>query len=83
MNVEPPTVQTAVAVPVSMAQVHYLIDQDTAGHWYWVLKVNSFVIARASQSFATEAQAREEIRYVKRYASEADIDAFPAVGDTA
>jgi hypothetical protein len=35
--------------------------------------VQSFVIARSSHSFATEAQALEEIRYVQRYAKDAEI----------
>lgn len=58
---------------MSTAHVYYLIDQNAGGEWYWVLKAHSFAIAQSSQSFATEAQAREEIRYVKHYARDAEI----------
>ena len=37
------------------------------------LKAHSFVIARSSQLFATEAQTFEEIKYVQRYAKDAGI----------
>jgi uncharacterized protein YegP (UPF0339 family) len=55
------------------AQVYFLTHRDAGGEWCWSLKVQSFVIARSSHSFATEAQALEEIRYVQRYAKDAEI----------
>jgi len=55
------------------AQVYYLTRRDARGEWCWILKVQSFVIARSSHSFATEAQALEEIKYVQRYAKDAEI----------
>jgi len=60
-------------VIMNEAQVHYLTHRDARGEWRWILKVHSFVVARSSQLFATEAQALEEIKYVRRYAKDAEI----------
>ena len=59
---------------MNTVQVYYSTHHDPgSGQWRWILKAHSFVIARSSQLFATEAQTLEEIKYVQRYAKDAGI----------